>query len=265
MVRLTDEQKKFYKENGYIHLKKLIKDDELKTLSQEYDNLFRRKNQQKIESLWVGGDDNFRESDSPYTVKGIHNLQYHHAVFGKLLYNDDLLDALEDVMDTKNIALHHTKAHFKPPEKGGSYPMHQDYPYFPYKNDSMVAAFIHLDPASPKNGGLFVYPGSHKLGPLEDFGPKEGSNFHYVDQSKYPIEKAIPVVAEAGDVVIFSYLLIHGSTPNTSDCPRRMFLAQYYDAHDYPVGGEPGQPGRGWLLRGVNQHRDATVANRRKD
>lgn len=47
----------------------------------------------------------------------------------------------------------------------------------------MVAAFIHLDAANPENGGLCVYPGSHKLGPLEDIGAKE-SNFHYVDQVK---------------------------------------------------------------------------------
>lgn len=45
----------------------------------------------------------------------------------------------------------------------------------------MVAAFLHLDAAGPENGGLFVYPGSHKLGPQEDVGAKE-SNFHYVDQ-----------------------------------------------------------------------------------
>lgn len=45
----------------------------------------------------------------------------------------------------------------------------------------MVAAFLHLDAAGPNNGGLCVYPGSHKLGPQEDVGAKE-SNFHYVDQ-----------------------------------------------------------------------------------
>ncbi|XP_045777079.1 phytanoyl-CoA dioxygenase, peroxisomal-like [Maniola jurtina] len=265
MVRLTKEQIQFYKDNGYIHLKKLIKGRELQRVSEEYDNLFRRKNAEKTESSWVGSDDTFRESDSPYTVKGIHNLQMHHAVFGKLLYNADLLDAVQDVMGTENIMLHHTKAHLKPPEKGASYPMHQDYPYFPYEKDSMVAAFIHLDEATPENGGLFVYPGSHKLGPLEDFGPKEGSHFHYVDQKKFPIEGATPVIAEAGDVVIFSYLLVHGSSANSSARPRRMFLAQLADAHDRPKGGERSQPGRGWMLRGVNLHRDATVANRARD
>lgn len=44
-----------------------------------------------------------------------------------------------------------------------------------------------------------------------------------------------------------------------------MFLIQLADAHDKPKGGEPGQPGRGWMLRGVNLDRDATVANRAKD
>ncbi|CAG4984234.1 unnamed protein product [Colias eurytheme] len=265
MGRLTKEQKQFYEENGYIVLKKLIKGKELERLSEEYDKLFKRKNDGKLESSWVGSEENHRASDSPYTVKGIHNLQMHHAVFGKYLYNDDLLDAIEDIIGTENIALHHTKAHYKPPEKGAAYPMHQDYPYFPYAKDSMTAALLFLDDADVENGTLFVYPGSHKLGPLEDMGPKEGSNFHYVDQKKFPLEKALPVIVEAGDVVIFSYLMVHGSSPNLSQRPRRMLLAQVYDAHDKPVGGEPGQPGKGWLLRGVNLDRDATVTNRAKD
>lgn len=60
-----------------------------------------------------------------FQVKGIHNLQYHHAIFSNFLFNKNLLDALEDIMDTENIVLHHTKAHYKPPDKGAAYPMHQ--------------------------------------------------------------------------------------------------------------------------------------------
>lgn len=45
----------------------------------------------------------------------------------------------------------------------------------------MVAVFIHLDDTSPENGGLAVFPGSHKLGPLEDKGAQTGTH-HYVDQ-----------------------------------------------------------------------------------
>ena len=58
--------------------------------------------------------------------------------------------------------------YLKPPGEGAPFPMHQDYHYFPYLNDSMVAIFIHLDDTNVENGGLAVFPGSHKLGPLAD-------------------------------------------------------------------------------------------------
>ncbi|KOB53206.1 putative alpha-ketoglutarate-dependent hypophosphite dioxygenase, partial [Operophtera brumata] len=123
MGRLTEEQKQFYKDNGYIVLKDLVIPEDLEEISVEYDKLFLRKNQEKMESSWVGSDENDRQNNSMFT----------------------------------------------------------DYHYFSYEKDSMVAAFLHLDAANPENGGLFVYPGSHKLGPQEDVGAKEG-NFHYVDQ-----------------------------------------------------------------------------------
>ena len=40
---------------------------------------------------------------------------------------------------------------------------------------------------------------------------------HYVDQAEWPLEAASPVSAQAGDVLVFSYLLVHGSYTNTSD------------------------------------------------
>ncbi|CAG4930411.1 unnamed protein product [Parnassius apollo] len=95
--------------------------------------------------------------------------------------------------------------------------------------------------------------GSHKLGPLNDVGGRETKHFHYVDQStrKFPIEKGTPVTVQRGDVVVFYYLLVHGSTPNLSTRPRRMLVIQYADAHDEPVGSGKAQPCRGLVLRGV--------------
>ncbi len=136
----------------------------------------------------------------------------HSATFTKVLMNSKLLDTVEDILDNANIVLHHTKAHLKPPEQGAPFPMHQDYHYFPYEKDSMLAIFLHLDDTNIENGGLAVFPGSHKLGPLPDKSNKPG--FHYVDQDQFRIEQAEPVIAKKGDVVIFSYLLVHGSFVN---------------------------------------------------
>lgn len=260
MVLFTEEQKKFYKDNGYIVIKNVLTKEQLDEISTEYDKLFASKDQQKLEYAWLGKKhDRTHEGDS--TVKGIHNLQNHNAVFNKYIFNENLIDALEGCIGTKDIILHHTKAHIKPPEKGAAYPMHQDYHYFPYKKDTLVAAFLHLDAAGPENGGLCVYPGSHNLGPQEDVGIKV-SDFRYVDQAKFPLSGATPIIAEKGDVVIFSYLLVHGSPPNTSTRTRRMLLMQAGAADDTPINELPQQPGYGWLLRGVNVDTPATLEAR---
>lgn len=81
-------------------------------------------------------------------------------------------------------------------------------------------------------------------------------------QTKFPLENATPVIAEKGDIVVFSYLLVHGSSVNNSTRPRRMLLAQLASADDAPLGDQPARPGQGWLLRGVNVHRDASISKR---
>lgn len=42
-----------------------------------------------------------------------------------MLLNDNLLNAVEEIIGSKDILLHHTKAHVKPPGKGSPFPMHQ--------------------------------------------------------------------------------------------------------------------------------------------
>lgn len=199
-----------------------------------------------------------------YQVKSIHNLQMHSSVFTRAIMHPNLLDALEDIMDTKDILLHHTKAHIKPPEKGAPYLMHQDYHYFPYKKNTMLAVFLHLDDTTPENGGLAVYPGSHKLGPLEDYGvtDEKGEQYHYVDPKKYPLSEAVPVSAKKGEIIVFSYLLLHGSYLNLSSRSRRMFLTQVRAADDEPTEDVHKSYCQDMVLRGKNINRDASMANR---
>lgn len=68
MTRLTEQQKQFYKDNGYILLKNLIDDKELARVTDEYEKLFKRKNLENMENSWVGKSEENRKTDSPYTV-----------------------------------------------------------------------------------------------------------------------------------------------------------------------------------------------------
>lgn len=200
-----------------------------------------------------------------HQVKSLHNLQLHDAVFTRAIMNPNLLDALEDILDTKDIMLHHTKAHIKPPEKGAPYLMHQDYHYFPHKNHTMMAVFLHLDDTTPENGGLAVYPGSHKLGPLEDYGQEaddKSERYHWVNPKEYPLSKATPVMAKKGEIIVFSYLLLHGSYLNLSEKCRRMFLIQVRAADDEPLEDVHNSACQGMMLRGKNLNQSGLYADR---
>lgn len=261
---LTEDQKAFYAENGYVVLDNLFTDEEFDEISSEYDNVFERALGSRIEGTWSGEwqKDGMPQEKKDFTVHSIHNLQFHSATFMRLLMHDKMLAACSDVMNTDNILLHHTKAHVKPPGRGSPYPMHQDYHYFPFRHDSMVAVFLHLDDSDVENGCLAIYPGSHKLGPQKDCS--SDPNYHHLDQNEFPLSKAVPLEGKRGSVAIFSYLLIHGSYPNLSERTRRMLLIQLMAAEDEPMKMMHLSPGQGLCLSGKNVGAETDIRMRHK-
>ncbi|XP_068207681.1 probable alpha-ketoglutarate-dependent hypophosphite dioxygenase [Palaemon carinicauda] len=244
MKCLTEDQLKAYERDGYTVLD-LLTENEVDELSREYDAIFDKQNKEDMEATWSGDWNKQKEKTEVYSI---HALQLYSAVFTRLLLHEKILDACEDILGTCNIILHHTKAHKKPPSTGSPFPMHQDYHYFPHEKDSMVAVFISLDEASPENGGLCVYPGSHKLGPQKDCS--DNPLTHYVDQTRFPMGNAMPVTLKRGQVLIFSYLLVHGSYNNTSKHDRRMYLMQMYAGDDKPISDQETRPCQTMVLRG---------------
>ncbi|MBI1927622.1 phytanoyl-CoA dioxygenase family protein [Candidatus Poribacteria bacterium] len=249
---LTPEQIQFYKDNGYLLVEKVFTAEEIDECVRETDAMFERVQQsgRRLEATWGG---KWREAQIPKeelgktSVLSIHNMQYHSAVFTRMLVHPKLTEVLADLIGP-NVQLHHTKLHVKPPEKGSPFPLHQDYDYFPHEKDTMTAAVIHLEDATVESGCLCVLPGSHKLGPLGH--QHEGS--HYLSPDEYPIEKATPCPAKAGDVLLFTYLTVHGSYLNRTHKPRRIALFQFRSPTDRPLKDVHVSPGQGMMVRGIN-------------
>jgi ectoine hydroxylase-related dioxygenase (phytanoyl-CoA dioxygenase family) len=205
-----------------------------------------------MEATWRGG---WREAsgiggaDAPSAtrVDSIHNVQNHSAAFTRLLVDQRLMDLIAQIIGP-NVQLHHTKLHAKPPSVGSPFPMHQDYPYFPHASDAMIAAMLHLDDATVANGCICAVAGSHKCGPLEH--RSEGS--YYLPMDAWPLERAEPIEASSGDVLIFSYLTVHGSYVNRSPQPRRILLVQVRSPENQPLTQQHRSPGQGTMLRGIN-------------
>ena len=242
---LTDDQVASYAEDGYLLLKGVFRAEAAELRREAHALMERLTRDQEIDATWASA----RENGGATKTKLLHchNVQFQCGRFTRLLSDPRLVDPVADLIGP-NVQLHHTKMFIKPPEKGSPFPMHQDYPFFPHARNTMLAAIIHFDDAPLAKGCVRVVPGSHKAGPLEHIA--EGS--YHLPLEQYPLESATAMEAEAGDVLIFSYLTIHGSGVNTSDEARTTLLVQMRAADDPPTVDTHRSRGQGMILRGVD-------------
>ena len=161
----------------------------------------------------------------------MHDLQFYSAVFSSMLVDPRFVDAAAAALGVENLQLHHTKAFVKPPERGAPFPLHQDYPFLPHTLRRVAACIFHLDDAPEEKACVTIVRGSHNQGPLEHV---EDGNWH-LPMDEWPISRAEPVEAHAGDVLVFSYLTVHGSGVNRSKEARTTWLVQVRDPADKPT------------------------------
>ena len=251
---LTKEQRAFYDENGYLLVKGLLTRAEAATYRAHAHALIERLSAHRnVDATW-GSARKAVEQAQATKLLHCHDVQFYDAAFGRLIVDERLTEAAADIIGSPNVQLHHNKLFIKPPEKGSPFPMHQDYPFFPHARHSMIAAIIHFDDAPLEKGCVRVVPGSHKRGPIEH--QPEGS--WHLPFEQYPLKSSVPCEAAAGDVLLFSYLTIHGSDVNTSSEARTTLLIQMRDPADPPTVKTHESRGQGMLLRGIDPTAEMT-------
>ena len=243
---LTQDQIDFYRENGYLLVSGLLTKEEAAYYRAAAHGIAQRLSQiRNIEATWGSAKD--VAMGAMTSLQHCHDVQFQSAAFFKLLVDDRLTSIASDIIGP-NVQLHHNKMFIKPSEKGSPFPLHQDAPFFPHDNHSMIAAILHFDDAPLEKGCLRVVPGSHRLGMLPHIS--EGS--YHLPPDEYPLEASTPIPAKAGDAIFFSYLTIHGSGLNTSNEARTTLLIQMRAPTDPPTVDTHRSRGQGKMLRGID-------------
>ena len=256
----TQTASEFFAEQGYYLAKGVFGPDSLRGMELDFDRIVRQlqASGEDIDARWEGEYTDALDGGASRIIH-THNVQRYSATWLAALQNPGFLDIVEQLIGP-DIVLHHSKLFQKPPREGAPFPVHQDWSYFPTRRDSMIAAIIFLSDANAESGGLCVFPGSHRLGRLDNSAGRtiqdaEGASLSSSAElaARYPLEAGLAVSAEPGDVVFFSYLTLHGSTPNRSEQNRKTVLVQMYAGHDQVLedGGDSHVNER-LVLRGWN-------------
>ncbi|NQZ69025.1 MAG: phytanoyl-CoA dioxygenase family protein [Lentisphaeria bacterium] len=148
--------------------------------------------------------------------------------------------------DTANQLIN--QVHFKYPHDGVRYPFHQDCKHRGIGTDawtdingkgSYVQSLTAIDEATIDNGPMYFIPYSCKDGNLElELGYNDEAD---TDLSVHDLAEPVPILMKPGDVAFFGPYTIHGSFPNTSESPRRVFINGYA----YPGANTRNYPGEG--------------------
>ena len=167
------------------------------------------------------------DKNTEFEIVHTHQVQSWSAAWARALFDPRLMQVVTPILGN-DVILHHTKLFQKPPSVGAPFPMHQDWGYFPTRQDSMIAAIVHVSPATAEMGCVRAYPGSHREGRIASASGRSSDDSAAWQSftKRYPLDEAPLFEAEPGDVFLFHYFTVHGSGINVSDKTRKTVLFQ---------------------------------------
>ena len=228
---VTEKQKYLFDLNGYLVLNQVVPQDVVAACNEALDRYEAMDEANYPPPLRLG---NTRTDQNLY----ISNILEGDPVFRPLIDLPEVIDAVETVSGS-TFRLNHTYTIYR---WGGGYTglhMHGtpiiDKCQYRCENGQIVstltkAVFPMID-CDEEDGCFAVIPGAHKSSFPRPWGPHPDEN-----------PALVPVPAKAGDCILFTEALTHGSVVNTSGKPRRTL---YYC---YSVGYMPDWGGQGLVF-----------------
>ena len=169
-----------------------------------------------------------------------------------LIRSPRILDVVEDIIGP-DIMVWSTDWWIKEANSPQFVSWHQDSQYWGLETDKLVTVWVTLSPSTIESGCMRVLPGSH-LGP--DLAHEEtyhNDNMLTRGQSIDDIneDKAVNLVVDTGQAVLFAFRIAHASYPNKTD-DRRVGLAIRYIPPD--TQQQYSDQDSAALVRGVDNH-----------
>ena len=249
---LTDNQLDFYEENGYVAGMRILTDDQVDALLTELERLMDPSHPRHD----LFHEFHLNESGDP------DNVLFHalgawrvEAGFHDILWNPAFTFPARQLLGGP-VRFWHDQLFCKPPALGGGVAWHQDYSYWTRtKPMAHLTCWIALDDTTRENGAVAYVPGSHKwsllpiTGLAGDMDAIRGVlNDDQWDRLHHPVD----IELKRGHAAFHHPLMVHGSSENRSNRPRRATVVNVFrdgvmsDADEPLLAGVPpipkGQP-----------------------
>jgi ectoine hydroxylase-related dioxygenase (phytanoyl-CoA dioxygenase family) len=231
---LSQSQKKFYEQNGYLMVENVLTPDQLATL-------------QDITYRYIDASRSISESNDVYDLDAGHSPQTpkltriklphkQDPYFWEILVNSRVTEVLNDLLGP-NTTLLTSKLNTKAPGGGAAVEWHQDWAFYPHTNDDLLAFGIMLEDVTPDNGPLMVIPESHRGPVLSHHANDVFCGAVDPDDPDFHLDRAVTLTGKAGSMTVHHARTLHGSAPNISDRARMILFYEVAKGDAWPILG----------------------------
>jgi ectoine hydroxylase-related dioxygenase (phytanoyl-CoA dioxygenase family) len=238
-VPLTQKQIEDFYEIGFVIIPNLFTKKEIDKIKKSFDRL------QEI-ALTLGTTQVY--NGSQFVVEGnrIDRIVWMGGAEPELLkFGEDprILLPVSQILNSNSMEQLICQGHYKLPGDAVKFDWHQDCQHRGQGTQdwvdvdgrgSYVQTLMAIDECTMDNGPVYYVPNSVKLGYLELEKQSDPT-------SLFDVKSAVPMLMQPGDVIFFSPYSIHGSNPNNSKGPRRVFI----NGFAYPGANKRKYPGDG--------------------
>lgn len=220
-LRLSEEQVRFYEEQGYLAGLRVLSDEQVDALRAELVDFFQPGH--VGQELWYEYHTN--ESTDPSTV-------LFHALgawrlrpgFHDLLWNRAITVPASQLLGGA-VRFWHDQLFCKPARHGGVVAWHQDYSYWTRTQPmAHLTCWIALDDSTRDNGCLHYVPGSHRwdLLPITGLAGDMAAIREVLSEEQWELfNHPVAIEVKRGECSFHHPLMVHGSFENRTDRPRR--------------------------------------------
>jgi hypothetical protein len=215
MKKITDQDIRFFDENGYLHIPGALRPDELAALQSESRRLIDRVKAGEEEDKWT----NRGPEGIPYYLQYLHS--HPNTVSMRLLAHPTVVDLARRMVGPDFVPTYESLV-FKLPEAGSSVPWHRDANADHQETGRRIFnTDIYLDDSTVENSCVWVVPGSNKW-------PREKiDEMLALAKTTFELPGAVPAEMKPGDILLHDIMVLHGSDQNRSNTLRRVIYYEF--------------------------------------
>jgi phytanoyl-CoA hydroxylase len=225
---VTTEQARQYDERGFFVLEGALGVGEVDALVEAIDPLEARQ-EEALREMEGGRFFIARADEITFTT----HLVVRSALLSRFTSSELLTDLCADLVGP-DVRLYWDQAVYKKPGTESPFPWHQDNGYAFVEPQQYLTCWVALTDATEENGCPWVVPGLHRRGTVAH----EYSDIGFV--CLRDPERAVPVPAPAGSVVVFSSLTPHSTGPNRTEDVRKAYIVQFAPTGAVVIRDGPG-------------------------